>query len=98
MIAHAVGLYFRFPLSLRMVEDLLAERIIMPRQTVWAWARDFRQEFAKTIRQRSAGLGQFYFKVCDRGQTIFGQVARLGCDQFHVVLDVPLHHVPCHAT
>ena len=26
IIAHAVWLYYRFPLSLRMVEDLLAER------------------------------------------------------------------------
>jgi putative transposase len=29
IIAHAVWLYFRFPLSLRMVEDLLAARGIM---------------------------------------------------------------------
>lgn len=29
VIAHAVWLYFRFPLSLRMVEDLLAARGIV---------------------------------------------------------------------
>jgi putative transposase len=29
VIAHAVWLYFRFPLSLRMVEDLLAARGII---------------------------------------------------------------------
>ncbi len=35
VIAHAVWLYFRFPLSLRMVEDLLAEcGIIVSHQTV----------------------------------------------------------------
>ncbi|MBY5558829.1 IS6 family transposase, partial [Rhizobium leguminosarum] len=34
MIAHAVWLYFRFPLSLRMVEDMLAARgIIVTHQT-----------------------------------------------------------------
>ncbi|MCT4576382.1 MULTISPECIES: IS6 family transposase [Alphaproteobacteria] len=56
VIAHAVWLYFRFPLSLRMVEDLLAERgIIVSHQTVRAWAEKFGREFAKTIRRRSAG-------------------------------------------
>ncbi|AHD03584.1 IS6 family transposase [Leisingera methylohalidivorans] len=56
VIAHAVWLYFRFPLSLRMVEDLLAERgIIVSHQTVRAWAEKFGREFSKTIRRRSAG-------------------------------------------
>jgi putative transposase len=35
IIAHAVWLYFRFPLSLRMVEDMLAARgIIVSHQTI----------------------------------------------------------------
>ncbi|MEY8826913.1 IS6 family transposase, partial [Sedimentitalea sp. XS_ASV28] len=56
VIAYAVWLYFRFPLSLRMVEDLLAERgIIVSHQTVRAWAEKFGREFANTIRSRSAG-------------------------------------------
>lgn len=56
VIAYAVWLYFRFPLSLRMVEDLLAERgIIVSHQTVRAWAEKFGGVFAKTIRRRSAG-------------------------------------------
>jgi len=55
VIAYAVWLYFRFPLSLRMVEDLLAERgIIVSHQTVRAWAEKFGGVFAKTIRRRSA--------------------------------------------
>lgn len=42
VIAHAVWLYFRFPLSLRMVEDLLAQRgIIVSHQTVRMWAEKF---------------------------------------------------------
>jgi putative transposase len=41
VIAHAVWLYFRFPLSLRMVEDLLAARgIIVSHQTVRLWRRN----------------------------------------------------------
>ncbi len=39
IIARAVWLYFRFPLSLRMVEDLLAARgIIVSHQTIRMWA------------------------------------------------------------
>ncbi|NVO56997.1 IS6 family transposase [Rhodobacteraceae bacterium B1Z28] len=56
VIAYAVWLYFRFPLSLRMVEDLLADRgIIVSHQTVRSWAEKFGREFAKTIRRRSTG-------------------------------------------
>jgi transposase-like protein len=40
IIGHAVWLYFRFPLGLRMVEELLAARgIIVSHETVRQWAR-----------------------------------------------------------
>lgn len=56
VIAHAVWLYFRFPLSLRMVEDVLAARgIIVSHQTVRLWAEKFGRHFANDIRRRSAG-------------------------------------------
>ena len=56
VIAHAVWLYFRFPLSLRMVEDLLAVRgITVSHQTVRSWAEKFGRQFAADIRRRSAG-------------------------------------------
>lgn len=56
VIAPAVWLYFRFPLSLRMVEDLLAERgISVSHQTVRAWAEKFGCRFAADIRRRSTG-------------------------------------------
>ncbi|NKK61553.1 IS6 family transposase [Rhizobium leguminosarum bv. viciae] len=56
VIAHAVGLYFRFPLSLRMVEDMLAARgVIVSHQTVRLWAEKFGRHFANDIRKRSAG-------------------------------------------
>src|SRR5271163_1354816 len=42
IIGHAVWLYFRFPLGLRMVEGLLAARgIIVSHETVRQWARKF---------------------------------------------------------
>ena len=56
VIAHAVWLYFRFPLSLRMVEDMLAAQgIIVSHQTVPLWAEKFGRAFASEIRRRSAG-------------------------------------------
>ena len=51
IIGHAVWLYFRFPLGLRMVEELLAARgIIVSHETVRQWARKFGQPFANQIR------------------------------------------------
>src|ERR687883_160460 len=53
IISHAVWLYFRFPLSLRMVEEMLAAPgIIVSHETVRQWARKFGQEFANQIRRR----------------------------------------------
>ena len=53
IISHAVWLYFRFPLSLRMVDELLAARgIIVSHETVRQWARKFGQGFANQIRRR----------------------------------------------
>ena len=43
VISHAVWLYFRFPLSLRMVEEMLAARgIIVSHETVRQWALQVR--------------------------------------------------------
>jgi putative transposase len=53
VIGHAIWLYFRFPLSLRMVEEMLAARgIAVSHETVRQWARKFGQAFANQIRRR----------------------------------------------
>src|SRR5215218_9731220 len=53
VISHAVWLYFRFPLSLRIVEEMLAARgIDVSHETVRQWARKFGQDFANQIRRR----------------------------------------------
>ena len=58
IIGHAVWLYFRFPLGLRMVEELLAARgIIVSHETVRQWARKFGQQFANQIRRRLPRIG-----------------------------------------
>jgi putative transposase len=58
IIGHAVWLYFRFPLGLRRVEELLAARgIIVSHETVRQWARKFGQQFANQIRRRLPRVG-----------------------------------------
>ena len=58
IISHAVWLYFRFPLSLRMVDELLAARGITVRhETVRQWALKFGQVFANQIRRRLPHAG-----------------------------------------
>ena len=53
IISYAVWLYFRFPLSLRMVDELLAARgILVSHETVRQWALKFGQVFANQIRRR----------------------------------------------
>ncbi len=51
IIQHAVWLYYRFPLSYRDVEDLLAERgIDVSYETVRRWALKFGQAYARRLR------------------------------------------------
>jgi putative transposase len=51
IIGRAVWLYFRFPLGLRMVEELLAARgAIISHETVRQWVRKFRQRFENLRR------------------------------------------------
>ena len=58
IISHAVWLYFRFPLSLRMVDELLAARgIVVSHETVRQWALKFGQTFANQIRRRLPAAG-----------------------------------------
>jgi putative transposase len=58
VITHAVWLYFRFPLGLRMVEEMLAARgIIVSHETVRRWALKFGQAFANRIRRRLPQAG-----------------------------------------
>ena len=58
VIGHALWLYFRFPLSLRMVEEMLAARgILVSHETVRQWGLKFGQAFANQIRRRLPGAG-----------------------------------------
>ena len=58
VIANAVWLYFRFPLSLRMVEDMLAMRgIVISHETVRRWAEKFGRDCANKIHRRAPQFG-----------------------------------------
>ncbi len=58
VIGHVVWLSFRFPLSLRMVEEILAARgLLVSHETVRQWALKFGQGFANRIRRRLPGAG-----------------------------------------
>jgi putative transposase len=58
IISHAVWLYFRFPLGVRTVEELLAARdVIVSHETMRHWARKFGQPLANQIRRRLPRVG-----------------------------------------
>ena len=62
IIQHAVWLYYRFNLSVRDVEDLLAERnIFVSYEAIRLWINKFGPEFTKRLRRRHIGFGDTYF-------------------------------------
>ncbi len=58
IISHSVWLYHRFTLSLRDVEDLLAERgITVSYEAIRSWCLKFGPEYARTLRKKRGQLG-----------------------------------------
>src|SRR5919202_1800858 len=90
IISHAVWPYFRFPLSLRMVEEMLAARgIIVSHETVRQWALKFGQECANQIRRRLPCAGDKWH-LDEVAINIAGATHWLwrAVDQHGIVLDV----------
>jgi putative transposase len=90
VISHAVWLYFRFPLSLRMVEEMLATRgILVSHETVRQWALKFGQDFATQIRRRLPAPGdkwhldEVVISIAGKRHWLWRAV-----DQHGVVLDI----------
>jgi putative transposase len=55
IIARAVWLYFRFPLSLRLVEEMLLERgIVVSYETIRRWGQKFGPDYAGRFRRKTA--------------------------------------------
>ena len=62
IIQHAVWLYYRFNLSGRDIEDLLAERgIAVSYESIRLWCIKFGTEYAKRLRRRHQGYGDTFF-------------------------------------
>jgi putative transposase len=58
IISHVVWLYYRFSLSYRDVEELMAARgVVLSYETVRQWCRKFGQQYANQLRRRRAQTG-----------------------------------------
>jgi putative transposase len=62
IIAHAVWPYFRFPLSLRLVEEMLLERgIFVSYETIRRWGRKFGAAYAKQLRRKKPSQQDIWY-------------------------------------
>ena len=62
IIQHAVWLYFRFNLSHRDIEDLLAVRgIVVSYESVRLWCNKFGPKYARRLKRRHQGFGDTFF-------------------------------------
>jgi putative transposase len=90
VISHVVWLYHRFPLSLRMVEEMLAMRgITVSHETIRQWGLKFGRAFAARIRRRRPQAGDTWH-LDEMAVKIAGRTHRLwrAVDQQGFVLDV----------
>lgn len=90
IISQAVWLYFRFSLSYRDVEELLAERgVVVTYETIRQWCQKFGQQYANQLRRRRAQPGdtwhldEVFVTINGKGQYLWRAV-----DQQGNVLDI----------
>ena len=90
VIGHAVWLYFRFSLSFRDVEELMAQRgIVVTYETVRQWCLKFGQTYANELRCHRPRCGDKWY-LDEMVLTIRGQKHYLwrAVDQEGNVLDI----------
>jgi putative transposase len=85
IIAHAVWLYFRFPRSLRLVEEMLLERgIVVSCEPIRRWGKKFGPEYARRIRRKQPSphdvwhLGEVVLSVAGRKHWLWRAVDQDG--------------------
>ena len=62
IIKYAVWLYYRFNLSYRDIEDILAERgIIVSYEAIRLWCNKFGPKFARKLKRRHHGFGDTFY-------------------------------------
>src|SRR5258708_6746614 len=92
IISHAVWLYYRFTLSFRDVEDLLAHRgITVSYESIRHWCETFGLAFARRLRHRAGPVGDTWH-LDELFVTIRGQREYLwrSVDQDGEVIDILL--------
>ena len=90
IISHAVWLYYRFCLSFREVEELLAERgIIVTYESVRRWCLKFSPAYARRLNKRQGRLGDAWH-LDEAVITIQGEHQYLWCavDQDGDTIDI----------
>jgi putative transposase len=61
-ISHAVWLYFRFPLSLRLVEEMLLERgISVSYETIRRWAVKFSADYVRRLKRKAPSRRDIWY-------------------------------------
>ena len=61
IISYAIWAYFRFCLSFRDVEDLLAERgVIVSYETIRRWCQKFGADYVRKLKRRQGRLGDHW--------------------------------------
>jgi putative transposase len=90
IISHCVWLYYRFPLSLRDVQEMMAERgVIVSYESIHQWCRKFGQSFANGLRRRRSRPGdkwhldEVFIKINSKAHYLWRAV-----DQHGTVLDI----------
>ena len=90
IIRYAVWLYYRFNLSHRDVEDLLAERgVVVSYESVRCWCNKFGPQYARRLKRRHNGFGdtlyidEVFVKICGKQRYLWRAV-----DQDGEVVDI----------
>jgi putative transposase len=90
IISHCVWLYYRFPLSLRDVEQMMAHRgVTVSYETIHQWCRKFGQTYANALRRCRARpgdkwhLNEVVIKIAGKTHYLWRAV-----DQHGTVLDI----------
>jgi putative transposase len=62
VIQYAVWFYYRFNISHRDIEDLLAERgVAVSYESIRLWCKKFGSKFARRLRVKQQGYGDIFF-------------------------------------
>ncbi|GHO63224.1 hypothetical protein KSC_021160 [Ktedonobacter sp. SOSP1-52] len=90
IISHCIWLYFRFSLSYRDIEEVMAERgVVLTYETVRQWCQKFGQRYANELKRRHGKRGdkwhldEVFLKISGKTHYLWRAV-----DQYGNVLDI----------